>query len=319
MQFKTTIIFILQLSALISIEAQNNIDSTYRWEESDTTLRLFNGSYLIWQYNYNNRKGKPYFHPLNVKGINLTCESPSDHTWHLGLWFSWKFINGLNYWEYMNGFSTEETGYRSEGVTEIKETLINKNKDYSTNIDLNISYHPEGGSEIIKERRRLFISPPMQDGSYYIDYEFDFRATGKDVLLDRTPLPGEPGGQSWGGYAGLSFRFNQALKDSAVTIPDHSLSGSKSRLMYMGFKIEDDTRAGAAIFTNPENCPESTSWYITNNPAIPFIYFSPSVLYQNSISLAKDEMLRLKYRVWILPGPVSDNKLNLLYNKYLNK
>lgn len=316
MQFKITIIFILQLSALISIEAQNNIDSTYRWEESDTTLRLFNDSYLIWQYNYNNRKGKPYFHPLNAKGINLTCESPADHPWHLGLWFSWKFINGLNYWEYMNGFSTEETGYRSEGVTEIKKILINKNKDYSTNIDLIISYHPEGGSDIMKERRRLCISPPMHDGSYFIDYEFDFRATGKDVLLDRTPILGEPGGQSWGGYAGMSIRYNQKLGDKVHILPDSIKSGSKKGYMYMGFKTQGGM-AGLSILRHPMFSTEATSWYIISNPEVPFYYYSPSVLYDNNYLLREGEELRLKYRILVLPGVINEEKLIMKYREYL--
>ena len=104
----------------------NEGDSTsdYTWEESDTSLRLIRDTNLIWQYNFNTRKGKPFFHPLNANSVTLSCESPSDHTWHLGLWFSWKFINGLNYWEYKNGYNSEITGYRSEGVTEIESIRI---------------------------------------------------------------------------------------------------------------------------------------------------------------------------------------------------
>ncbi len=43
---------------------------------------------------------KPYIHPLRtVAGVPLTAFQPSDHVWHRGLWFSWKYINGVNYWE----------------------------------------------------------------------------------------------------------------------------------------------------------------------------------------------------------------------------
>ena len=29
----------------------------------------------------------------------MTADRPPDHIWHHGLWFSWKFINKVNYWE----------------------------------------------------------------------------------------------------------------------------------------------------------------------------------------------------------------------------
>ena len=74
-----------------------------------------NNSDIIWQYNFNNRFGKPYFHPVRVKNSTLTCVSPPDHPWHLGLWFSWKYINGVNYWEYLDDFKSEGTGYKSAG------------------------------------------------------------------------------------------------------------------------------------------------------------------------------------------------------------
>ena len=74
---------------------------------------------MIWQFNFNNRFGMPYFHPLCINNSVLTSASPPDHPWHLGFWFSWKFIDGINYWEYLDDFKSEETGYKSAGITEI--------------------------------------------------------------------------------------------------------------------------------------------------------------------------------------------------------
>ena len=45
-------------------------------------------------------EGKPYFHlRIPTTGEQFTFERPPDHNWHLGLWFSWKFINGCCFWE----------------------------------------------------------------------------------------------------------------------------------------------------------------------------------------------------------------------------
>ena len=321
---RRSLICIPLLTVLVSLAGCNENKSSknsaktqeFKWEESDSTLRFSKGSDLVWQYNFNNRFGKPYFHPLQVNNINLSWESPADHTWHLGLWFSWKFINELNYWEYMGGHASEKTGFRSEGVTDIENIEIKKNEDFYTNICLAINYHPQDGETIMNESRNITIAPPAEDGSYYIDYSFSFSSAGDDVLIDRTPLEGEPGGQSWGGYSGMSIRFNQDLGDSIMLIPESIKPGSKDDFMYIGFITEKGT-AGLAILCNPDYSTPSTGWYITTNPGIPFNYFSPSALYDKNYLLKKGETLTLKYRVWILPGKVSEDDLKNKLDKYI--
>jgi hypothetical protein len=292
--------------------------SNYTWEESDTSLRLINGHTLIWQYNFNTRKGKPFFHPLNANGVTLSCESPSDHTWHLGLWFSWKFIDGLNYWEYKDGYASELTGFRSEGVTEIKNIRIIKHKTYAAEINLDILYHPEGQAPVMKENRKISIYPPQSDGSYYMDYELVFQALNQDVLLDRTPISGEPGGQSWGGYSGLSIRFNQDFIGPASLIPEDSISRNNRNFMYMGFKTDRDGESGLSIFQHPDFKPPTTRWYVINNPGVPFNYYSPAVIFDHNILLKKEQELRLKYRVWIISGDVDENSLKEKYDQYVS-
>lgn len=322
--FKINILFWILIIVSIACKPRTNkqlsegpLTKAYSWEESDTTLRFINGSELIWQFNFRNRKGKSYFHPLKANGINITSESPSDHPWHLGLWFSWKYIDGLNYWEYKDGFSSEVTGFRSEGVTTIEDIQVSKNQDYSTSIELKIKYHPEEGPEIMKEERIINISPPMNDGSYLIDYYFRFSSINKDVLLDRTPLIDEPGGQSWGGYAGMSIRYNQELKDQVTIIPEAMDTGSKDDFMYMGFLHDTTIMAGLAIFRNPDYSTEATGWYITTDNNIPFYYYSPSALYDSSYLLKQNEDLILKYRVWVLTGDVYEYDLTDKYKEYL--
>ena len=298
-----------------------NQTPAFRWEESDTTLCLLMDTSLIWQYNFNNRKGKPYFHPLSVNSITLSCESPSDHSWHLGLWFSWKYINGLNYWEYKNDFCTEKTGFQSEGHTQINDIKLKKNRDFSTQIEMIIHYAPNNtdAEPVMEENRNISVSAPLADGSYYIDYELYFSALEGNVLLDRTPLPGEEGGQSWGGYAGMSIRFNQQFTGPGHLIPEGTRSGAKNNFMYMGFSSPASGEAGLSIFTHPGFSTSSTSWYVIENPGIPFFYYSPSALYEHSYLLKPNEPLELKYRIWILAGEINEQTLNEKYESFLNE
>jgi hypothetical protein len=287
----------------------------YSWHETDTSLQLLNGPDLIWQYNFRNRFGKPYFHPLYLNNIRLTCESPTDHVWHYGLWFSWKFINGLNYWEYTSDFSSEETGFKSEGTTDIQQVDIRKNKDHSANIQLDIFYHPEEGTPVLREDRKIYVSPPGETGEYYFDYEHHFLAEFEDVLLDRTPILGEPDGKSWGGYGGLSIRFNQDFTLAEMIPPVVRPDYPKSDWFFMGFNSLRGEKVGTAMFQHPEYTTSSTRWYYVTDPVIPFYYFSPAAVYDNRIELKKGESLELKYRVWILSW-IDEGEIQDKFNQY---
>ncbi len=301
------------------LQKKSSVKDQYHWNQTDTSLTLSNQSKTIWQYNYNNRLGRPYFHPLTVNHSDLTCVSPPDHPWHLGLWFSWKFINGVNYWEYLNDFKSPDTGFKSEGITEIVSKQIVTNPDFSSDIRMEFNYHPINGKPVLAEVRKLHVSTPFPDGSYYIDEEHLFRSLTDSVLLDRTPIIGEPSGQSWGGYAGLSIRFNQDYTSPEIIYSADTTNCPKCGWMYMGFNNLTGTKTGMAVLQHPKFTTKATSWYVINDPKTPFYYYSPAILFDGKLMLKKGETLALKYRIWMLPGAVTKDKLQQKFEQYLNK
>ena len=301
------------------LQKKNAMKDQFHWNQTDTSLTLSNHAEIIWQYNYNNRLGKPYFHPLTVNHSDLTCVSPPDHPWHLGLWFSWKFINGVNYWEYLNDFKSPETGFKSEGITEIISKKIVTNPDFSSDIRMEFNYHPINGKPVLTEVRNLHVSSPFPDGSYYIDEEHLFRSLTDSVVLDRTPITGEPGGQSWGGYAGLSIRFNQDYTSPEIIYSADTTNCPKCSWMYMGFNNLTGAKTGMAVLQHPKFTTNTASWYVINDPKIPFYYYSPAILFDGKLMLKKGETLALKYRIWMLPGAVTKDKLQQKFEQYLNK
>ena len=299
-------------------ESKTSGGNNFSWEQSDTTLSLMNNSDKIWQYNFNNRFGKPYFHTVTVKKSTLTCVSPPDHPWHVGLWFSWKFINGVNYWEYLNDFKSDETGYKSAGITKLQKIDILRNPDFSADIRMELQYYPADSDAVMTEKRIIRISPPFSDWSYFIDHENIFNPLIDEVVLDRTPLESEPEGKSWGGYAGLSIRFNQDCTSPEIIVPTDSENYKKNSWLYMGFNTLTGETAGICILQNLKFTTPTTSWYVINNPEIPFFYYSPAVLFDGKIVLKKGEALHLKYRVWILPGKTGKEEIQAKYDEYVN-
>jgi len=297
--------------------SEARVKNSLNWVHTDTTLILKNDSDKIWQFNFNNRFGRPYFHPLCVNNSVLTCAAPPDHPWHLGLWFSWKYINGVNYWEYLDNFKSEYTGYKSAGITQIIKHEITKNPDFSADIHLQFNYHPADSGSVLEESRNIHISPPFPDGSYFIDHENLFNPLTDEVVLDRTPVQKEPGGRTWGGYAGLSVRFSQDYTSPVIIAPDEQENYKKNNWVYMGFNTLTGKTAGMCIFQNMKFSTPNTSWYVINTPEIPFFYYSPAVLYDGKIILKKGETLHLKYRTWIIPGNTSQEELQAKYDDYL--
>src|SRR5690606_18158371 len=112
---------------------------------------------------------KPFFHPLRVPGgPSLTKLRPADHVWHYGLWFSWKYINDVNYWE-----QNRETG-RSDGTTTWGQPHIRTFADGGAKITLRLDYVNPQGQADMTELRFVEISTVDENGSYTLDWSSTF-------------------------------------------------------------------------------------------------------------------------------------------------
>src|SRR5690606_37702617 len=177
---------------------------TARWSKDARRVALLRNDTVLWQLNIDTTEDKPYFHPLRTpSGQDLTLERPADHPWHRGLWFSWKTINGINYWE-----EDVKAGV-SEGRSLIRKVESQLNDDFSAKITINITYQDQTGPTI-HEQRTLHISSPLEPPGYTITWDHSFTAA-KTIQL-YLEKPAKHGGVQWGGYAGLSFRGAATLR-----------------------------------------------------------------------------------------------------------
>jgi type 1 glutamine amidotransferase len=292
----------------------------YSWHETDTTIALLNNNEIVWQYNYKTKKGKPFFHPVNINGSSITWLSPEDHPWHLGIWHSWKYINGVNYWEYDRSEGVEPFIFL--GITEVRGITYEKHDEYSCKLKLEIYYHEKKGPDLLREERVVNVSPVNERGEFSISYQINLVALADTIELNRTPLPHEEGGQSWGGYAGLSVRFSQDLFEPScinfggTTTMNH---GKSMPWKYYGLRNIKGEPVGAAIFTHPENLNYPEPWFMTDYEDHPFYYFSPSPLFNQPHILRKGEQLNFGYQITFYSGRVGIDHLASDYMNYLEK
>ncbi len=297
-------------------------DINYTWEQTDSSISLLYQEKIIWKFNFP-EYGKPYFHPINTTdGTPLTWFGPPDHPWHRGLWFSWKYINGLNYWE-----QDRSTGL-SEGFTHVKNVIVNPDTDFSAQIQLDIEYHPPDKPAALKEKRILTISVPDENGNYYIDWKSSFTANGETVILERTPVLGQPDGKSWGGYAGLGCRIDIRsltsikFRDSEGR-QDLNIHAKPARWIHVHGLIKEDTTrsAGMTIFDYPKNPRYPPQGFVIKewleDHQLLFAYMNPGFLFEKGLTLQAGESFSLKYRILIHNGCADPAKIEKEFEKYI--
>jgi hypothetical protein len=293
-----------------SLAAQELIQHPqYAWQQTASTITLLNHGRIVWQFNYGKDTRKPYFHPVAlVDGPVLTCLSPRDHPWHRALWFSWKMLNGLNYWE-----EDPKTGL-PDGRTEVVRAKVTPNPDYSATIWLTLNYHPPDGPVLLTENRTINVSTPDREGRYRIDWQGIFTAGSQNVLFQ--------GGTAGGGYAGMSVRISQTTSDwrlidseGRVDLPGgptaKNTHGQKAR--WMDFSVVDTATGetgGIAIFQHPSSFRYPTHWHNVMDDKFPFGYFSPAPLWAELYTLEAGKSLKVSYRILVHPGRESKDHLD---------
>jgi hypothetical protein len=287
------------------------------WQRDDTSIAWCAGTNVVWRFNFDPTKGKPFFHPLSVAGgPSLTNFKPEDHPWHYGFWFSWKYINHpgstnhVNYWE-----EDRATGH-AEGRTRWDTPVIQTTPQGGAFLQLYLYYVNPSNHQEMTELREITISPPAADGAYTIDWKAHFIVGDKPVVLDRTPMPGDPGGQVNGGYAGLAFRMaalplSVSMLSTEGPITHFVVDRARPDAPAVAFNFtENGKEAGSlAILSDKANAGENAPWYIVNEPKRPFRFACAAILAPKPLPLPANSKKDLSYRITLQPHPWTPDSL----------
>jgi len=264
------------------------------WKQTDQSLALTSGTNIIWQFNYSKAEGKPYFHPLTIGGVALTAHRPADHVWHWGLWFSWKYLNGTNYWEFAKGED------KPMGVTALLDVKVEPRADHSARFVLSLAYHPRGGANLLTERRIVEVSAPAKNGSYFIDWDATFTAGDSTVLLERTPPSVAKDGTKRGGYAGLSLRMAAETKDWKFFDSENRTTDKVSGFPGRWFAAAGP-QATIAILDHPKSFRHPTPWYLVKK--MPF--YEAAIIFEEPYTVPAGGKISLRNRILVRPGSAS--------------
>jgi hypothetical protein len=286
---------ILPVFALLATAPAGAADMA--WEKTEGRVALMQAGRTVWAFNHGADATKPHFHPLTLGGgSSMTWLRPPDHVWHCGLWFSWKFINQVNYWE-----EDKKTG-KPAGLTLWSNVVVETRPDFSARIAMDVTYAPPGQPAVMTERRVIMVSAPAADGAYTIDWDAAFKAGPAAVVLEATPV--NPA-RTAGGYGGLIWRVAADLKEwQAVSDSgrkDLAAHGEPARALdFSG--ILDGKPAGIAILDHRGNRGHPTPWFLRLDPRKPYGLHGPGILFNGPVTVAANEAMPLRYRAIVHPG-----------------
>lgn len=241
-----------------------------------------------WVLDYGS-KPKPFMHPVRTpNGHCLSLAEPYDHLWHRGLWFTFKYVNGENFWE-------ENVEHGIQRVTAIPAVCHTSENEIAVEMEL-AWCAPKAGEPVFVEHRTIRYRPGQHVDTY--DWRSSMVAQ-QDVVLDRTPYT------TWGGYGGLSFRGSRNWAVERYLLPDGAAqdrpTGQRGSWCELSGRIDGGAglSGGIAILDHPGNLRAPTPWYAGGGSGT---FINAALLFHEPLTLVKGEELSLRYRVLIHDG-----------------
>ena len=239
---------------------------------------------------------KPFCHPIRTPGgVEMTALSPGDHPWHRGLWFAWKYVNGVNYWEENQEIVGRQVTLAPPEIESVDTDAVRWTSE--------IAWRDDAEKGVERTRlleRRTITCQAVPDGALILDWDVTQTAR-QEVTLDRTPFT------TWGGYGGLFVRMTQRLHAQRIVLAGGTVTqrptGESYRWGAIEGALEDGSAAAFVFLPSPQNPrgPEEP-FYGAARPD--WNFFGPAPLFHEPLRLAAGETLRHRYRVLVLPRRV---------------
>lgn len=231
---------------------------------------------------------KPFVHPIRLpSGAVLTADAPADHRWHHGLWFAWKLVAGVNYWE-------EDPQARGRQET-IGTPAVRRGPGERATIRTTLEWRDATAERTLRLTERRTLSVRLDDDVLVIDWA-SRQSAAHDLTLDRTPYT------TWGGYGGLVVRCDAALADARIVFDDGTQTqrpvGERHRWGAFAGTLRGDS-ASVVFLPHPTNRRFPEPFYGSARGDAHF--FGPAPLFHEPLALRQGETLRHAVRVLILP------------------
>lgn len=307
--FKNSV-FVLLIVSCASCGPASQKRSPFSFEKSDQGVELFEDGMAVFFYQKEPKSlsgeyiCNNYIHPLYaLNGESITEESPEDHPYHRGIFWSWHQL-------YINNQSIGDGWIMEDISQEVEKMVFNTTKNSAT-LKLNVLWKSallKNGDSFITESTSIVVHP-LNSGVRKIDFKISLRALVPGVSIG--------GSDDEKGYGGLCARIK--LPDDLVftaldgpVIPKTLQVVAGPWMDFSGSFGTTDHRNGLAILCHPETPNYPAPWILRQKTSMQNIVFPG----RDRVEIAMDQPTVLKYRLIVHEGNAKDIDLNLLQSEY---
>jgi hypothetical protein len=273
---------------------------------------IYLGQRVVGRYVWSPDFRQPFFHPLfTAKSPSpVSLYAPADHPWHRGLWWAWKYVNGVNFWD-----DTEQDASQSGfGTSQVVGHEVFKLATGGFTVSQRLELRQiQTNALIATERRKLTLHPVVPGTSPgFSGWAIDWDATwtsDQELTFSTTPREEKP----WGGYGGLNFRparsfcWREEISNSQGGRGAQEVHGIPTRWACIRGGCDGDPNvlpreaplAGLAFLIHPGNPEAAQSVFVhaATDPKRGFGILKTAPLMRGPLTIATGEKLRLRYRV----------------------
>ncbi|MCL4545985.1 MAG: PmoA family protein [Chloroflexi bacterium] len=250
---------------------------------------------LLATYHYSTEDLRSYFHPLAPPGAPpLTLASPHDHTWHTGMFFAWKFVDEVNFWEPGQGRVVSRaltvTAHRSDEVTWSQENEWRAGASGE-------------GSVLLREQRDLALQL-LDEQRYVIHWRLAFRCDSARRLHadpDR-------------GYGGLGIRLIRDFQARPKLLAAGgqndltSIRGTRAPWAAIAGKYDATHEwASLVMFEHPSN-PNFPAPVFLGKDLCAMAFLGSGFTFGRNYTIQPDMPLTLRYTVLVHRGEISGDE-----------
>jgi hypothetical protein len=245
-----------------------------------------------------------YLHPvLTPWGDTLTEESPPDHPYHRGIFWSW-------HQHYINGRSMGD-GWIMENISREVVKLKTKTDKNTAKLDVTVlwkSPNHENGSAYIQENTSI-LTHRLKSGIRMMDFEI--------CLLALVPGVSLGGSDDEKGYGGLCTRIKMPddliFTSTAGRVTPETLQITAGPWMdFSGTFGSQGSQYGLAILCHPGTPNYPAPWILRQKSSMQNIVFPG----RDPVDIPTDQPVKLKYRLILHEGDADAVDLDLLQSEY---
>ena len=259
------------------------------------------GNVFFTSYRFEEDEKYPFFFPVNspVSGGSVTSMRNGMYPHHSSLFFGCDRVNGGNYWQ---------EGLERGRIISIGARVLETGGDKAVIKDECIWKRPDAGAPIL-DRRIITVTAPAE-GIFQLDFDIEMEML-EDVEILAT------------NHSLFSVRMAEDLsvKQGGVMVNSEGKSGEKEtfgqRAAWMDYygRRAATGYEGIAVMQHPSNKWFPSPWFTRD-----YGFMSPTPMNWpadgKSTSLRKGEKLKLRYRVIVHGGTVTDAGIAGLYEQY---